>query len=200
MDEQTRTRAFEPFFTTKPLGKGTGLGLSMAYGIVEQHGGTITIESMPDRGTTLCIHLPLVDEVTAETQTARAAEGAGRGTETVLLVEDEGEVREMVAQMLRRSGYTVLVAPDGPRALRVSADHGGPIHLLLTDVVMPEMSGFELSQRLGKVRPETKIVYMSGYTDEALRRHGNVEPDIVLLQKPFRLRELVERIREVLDA
>jgi len=200
MDEETRVRVFEPFFTTKPLGQGTGLGLSMVYGIVEQHGGTITVESAPGRGTTFRIYLPRVDDAAAETETTERADPTALGTETILLVEDEDEVRELVARMLQRSGYTVLVAADPRTALELSGRHTGPIHLLLTDVVMPEMSGRELRDRLSALRPETKIVYMSGYTDEALGRHGVLEPDVVLLQEPFRFAELADRIREVLDA
>jgi signal transduction histidine kinase len=200
MDEETRVRVFEPFFTTKPLGQGTGLGLSMVYGIVEQHGGTITVESAPGRGTTFRIYLPRVDDAAAETETMDRADRTALGTETILLVEDEDEVRELVGRMLQRSGYTVLVAADPRAALELSGRHTGPIHLLLTDVVMPEMSGRELRDRLSALRPEAKVVYMSGYTDEALGRHGVLEPDVVLLQKPFRFAELADRIREVLDA
>jgi signal transduction histidine kinase/CheY-like chemotaxis protein len=200
MDEETRLRVFEPFFTTKPLGKGTGLGLSVVHGIVEQHGGAISVESAPGRGTTFRIYLPRVDDVVAQAETNAAAAAAVHGSETILLVEDETEVRELVAQMLRKSGYTVLTAPDAATALALSERHPGPIHLLLTDVVMPEMSGLELRQRLSGLRPQTRVIYMSGYTDEALGRHGVLEPDTVLLQKPFRFAELGRRIRESLDA
>ena len=200
MDEDTRVRVFEPFFTTKPMGKGTGLGLSMVYGIVEQHGGAITVESAPGRGTTFRIYLPRIDEDATEVEAAAHAEGAARGSETILLVEDEDEVRELVARMLQRSGYTVLAAPDPRAALDLSDRHPGAIHLLLTDVVMPEMSGRQLHDRLAVARPETRVIYMSGYTDEALGRHGVLEPEVVLLQKPFRFTELAQKIREALDA
>ena len=200
MDEETRLRVFEPFFTTKPVGKGTGLGLSMVYGIVEQHGGAITVESSLGHGTTFRIYLPRVTDVLSEPEGHAKADPAGRGSETILLVEDETEVRDLVAQMLQGSGYTVLTAPDPGTALALSDRHRGPIHLLLTDVVLPEMSGRELRQRLRESRPRTKVLYMSGYTDEALGRHGALEPDVVLLQKPFGVGELGRKIREILDA
>ena len=199
MDEETRLRVFEPFFTTKPVGKGTGLGLSMVYGIVEQHGGAITVESSPGHGTTFRIYLPRVADVLSEPEGHAKAGPTVRGSETILLVEDETEVRDLVAQMLQGSGYTVLTAPDPGTALALSEQHRGLIHLLLTDVVLPEMSGRELRQRLRESRPRTKVLYMSGYTDEALGRHGALEPDVVLLQKPFSVGELGRKIREILD-
>jgi CheY-like chemotaxis protein len=200
MDDATRLRVFEPFFTTKPQGKGTGLGLSMVYGIVQQHGGTITVESAPGQGTTFQIYLPRVDDPVLEVGISVASDDSGRGSETILVVEDETHVRDLVAQMLQASGYTVLTAADPAAALELSNRHPGPIHLLLTDVVMPEMSGRELRQRLKSLRPRTRVLYMSGYTDEALGRHGVLEPGIFLLQKPFRMGELGQKVREVLDA
>jgi DNA-binding NtrC family response regulator len=172
----------------------------MVYGVVEQHGGAITVESAPGRGTVFNIYLPQVDDVVSAVEAPARAEATVRGSETILLVEDEAEVRDLVAQMLQRSGYTVLVASDAATALELSARHAGDIHLLLTDVVMPEMSGLELRQRFVRSRPHTRVIYMSGYTDETLGRHGTLEADIVFLQKPFRFAELGRKIRDVLDA
>ena len=177
-----------------------GLGLSMVYGIVQQHGGTIMVESAPGQGATFKIYLSCVDDPVSEVGISVASGEAGRGSETILVVEDETHVRVLVAQMLQVSGYTVLTAANPATALELSDQHPGPIHLLLTDVVMPAMSGPELYQRLKSLRPRTRVLYMSGYTDEALGRHGVLEPDIVLLQKPFRFTELAQKIREVLDA
>ena len=199
MDEETRLRIFEPFFTTKPQGHGTGLGLSMVYGIVQQHGGTITVDSAPGGGTTFSMYLPRVDAPAPEAIAVASPSDSGRGSETILLVEDEIHVRELVAEVLEAAGYTVLVAADAAAALQLSHRHPGPIHLLLTDVVMPEMSGPELRQRLMDLRPKTRVLYMSGYTDEALGRHGVLEPGTFLLQKPFRIGALGQKVREVLD-
>jgi len=188
MDDETRLRVFEPFFTTKPQGQGTGLELSMVYGIVQQHGGTIMVESAPGQGAMFKLYLPRVDDPVCEVGINVVSDAAGSGSETILVVEDEPHVRVLVAQMLQASGYTVLTAADPAAALELSDRHPGPIHLLLTDVVMPEMSGPELRQRLKSLRPRTRVLYMSGYTDEALGRHGVLEPGTFLLQKPFRIR------------
>ena len=200
MDEETRVRAFEPFFTTKPQGKGSGLGLSIVYGIVQQHGGTTTVESAPGQGATFRIYLPRLDDAVEEPPISAGSPDSGRGSEAILLVEDETDVRELAAKILRASGYTVLAAADAAAALALSDQHPGPLHLLLTDVVMPEMSGRELRQRLRASRPQTKILYMSGYTDEALGHHGVLESGTVLLQKPFRSSALCRKVREVLDS
>jgi signal transduction histidine kinase len=198
MDDETRLQVFEPFFTTKP--QGTGLGLSMVYGIVQQHGGTIIVESAPGQGAAFKLYLPRVDEPVSEVGSSVASDAARRGFETILVVEDETPVRALVTQMLQASGYTVLTAADPAAALELSDRHPGPIHLLLTDVVMPEMSGPELRQRLKSLRPRTRVLYMSGYTDEALGRHGVLEPGTFLLQKPFSIDALSQKVREVLDA
>jgi PAS domain S-box-containing protein len=200
MDDETRLRVFEPFFTTKPQGQGTGLGLSMVYGIVQQHGGTIMVESAPGQGAAFKIYFPRVDDPVSEVGGSAASDDAGGGSETILVVEDEPHVRALVAQMLQAFGYTVLTAADPATALALSDRHPGPIDLLLTDVVMPEMSGPELCQRLKSRRPRTRVLYMSGYTDEALGRYGVLEPGTFLLQKPFRIGELGQKVREVLDA
>ena len=201
MDDETRLRIFEPFFTTKPQGRGTsGLGLSMVYGIVQQHGGTITVESAAGKGATFKIYLPSSDDPAPEIGTRASPGESGGGPETILLVEDETHVRELIAQVLQAAGYTVLAAADPAAALALSGRHPGPIHLLLTDVVMPEMSGRELRERLRSLRPQTRALYISGYTDEALGRHGVLEPGTFLLQKPFRIAALSDKVREVLDA
>jgi PAS domain S-box-containing protein len=200
MDDETRFRVFEPFFTTRPQGKGTGLGLSMVYGIVQQHGGTITVESTPGEGATFRIYLPRVDDPMLEMGISVSPDDSRRGSETILLVEDATHVRELIAQLLQASGYTVLTAAGPAAALELSDRHPGPIDLLLTDVVMPEMSGPELRQRLMSLRPRMRVLYMSGYTDEALGRHGVLEPGTFLLQKPFGVGALGRKLREVLDA
>ena len=199
MDDATRLRVFEPFFTTKPQGKGSGLGLSMVYGIVQQHGGTITVESAPGEGATFRIYLPRVDDPMPEVGFSVPSDDSRRGSETILLVDDETHVRELVAQLLQASGYTVLAAADPAAALELSDRHPGPIDLLLTDVMMPEMSGQELCQRLMNLRPRTRVLYMSGYADEALG-HGVLQPGTFLLQKPFKVDALGRKVREVLDA
>ncbi len=178
MDDETRLRVFEPFFTTKPQGKGSGLGLSMVYGIVQQHGGTITVESAPGEGATFRIYLPRVDDPMPEVGFSVPSDDSRRGSETILLVDDETHVRELVAQLLQASGYTVLAAADPAAALELSDRHPGPIDLLLTDVMMPEMSGQELCQRLMNLRPRTRVLYMSGYADEALGRRRPATRDV----------------------
>jgi CheY-like chemotaxis protein len=198
MDAETRARIFEPFFTTKEAGKGTGLGLSTVYGIVKQSGGSITVESQPGRGATFRVYLPRV----AQAGPVRDAVGGPRrrrGSETVLLVEDEAEVRELTREILENEGYSVLLAADGPGALGVSQQHPGRIHLLLTDVVMPEMSGSELARRLQGRDPDLKVLYTSGYTDDTLVRHGVSESRAALLHKPFTAESLAGKVREVLD-
>ena len=199
MDEATKARIFEPFFTTKEAGKGTGLGLATVYGIVQQSGGFIWVYSEPGHGTTFKIYLPQV-EASAQGRAASAAPGdLPRGTETVLLVEDAAAVRAVTRQVLERQGYTVLEAANGAAALQTAAGHPGPIHLLLTDVVMPVLSGRQLADQLAKVRPDAKVLYASGYTDDAVVRHGVLEAGISYLQKPFTADSLARKVREVLD-
>ena len=198
MDAETRSHIFEPFFTTKEKGKGTGLGLSTVYGIVKQSGGSVTLESVPGRGTTFRIYFPRVEQEVPGLTGAVDATGQVRGRETILLVEDEPAVRGLVHETLRLHGYTVLEARHGIEALLTSAKYGGPIHLLLTDVVMPQMSGPEVAEKLLSVRPEIKVLYMSGYPDHPVFDRGDVSRETGFLPKPFSPHVLVQKVREVL--
>ena len=199
MDEETRSRVFEPFFTTKEMGKGTGLGLSTVYGIVKQSEGYIWVYSEAGHGTTFKVYLPRVDESAEESQKMAALGTGDRGTETILLVEDEDGVRALVKQVLSRQGYTVIETRHGQEALEKFERHAGPIPLLLTDVVLPQMSGRELAERLKALHPEIKVLYMSGYTDDAILRHGVIDQETAFLQKPFTTSVLARKVREVLD-
>ena len=196
MDAATQARIFEPFFTTKDIGKGTGLGLATVQGIVQQSGGFIWVYSEPDHGTVFKIYLPRADEAVSPADAELDQDT--RGTETVLVVEDVTAVRAVTREMLRRHGYQVLEAADGSAALQVAAAHGAPIHLLLTDVVMPDVNGPDLANRLTAVRPEMKVLFMSGYTDDAVVRHGILSEGIAYLQKPFTPRVLAGKVRSVL--
>jgi CheY-like chemotaxis protein len=199
MDEAVLSHLFEPFFTTKEQGKGTGLGAATVYGIVEQSGGTLEVTSRPGAGTTVRVFLPRAGEPCA----AAAGEGsaaAARGGETLLLAEDEEQLRDLAARVLEDLGYRVLKACDGEDALRVLRGEAGPVPLLVTDVVMPGMSGLDLADRVCAERPETRVLYISGYTDDAVVRLGALGPGRAYLQKPFSPEALALRVREVLDA
>jgi PAS domain S-box-containing protein len=199
MSEETQSHLFEPFFTTKEKGKGTGLGLSTVYGIVKQSGGTIRIESILGQGTTCKIFFPKVDETSQPVPVVNGSLGKAIGRETILLVEDDPSVRGLVQEALRLSGYEVLVARHGIEALLTGAKHMGPIHLLLTDVAMPQMSGPEVAEKLTGVRPEIKVLYMSGYPDHPVFEQGGFKRDTAFLQKPFTPHVLTQKVREVLD-
>ncbi len=200
MDEQTMARVFDPFFTTKEKGKGTGLGLSTVYGIVKQSKGGIWVRSEVGKGTTFKIHLPRELEAVAITLRTPVGETGNTGTETILLVEDEEDLRHVAKRALEGFGYTVLSAADGDQGLATAAKYAGEIDLLLTDVVMPRMGGRSLAQRLRRARPGIAILYMSGYTDDAIIRHGLLDADIQLIGKPFTATALTQKVRAVLDA
>jgi two-component system, cell cycle sensor histidine kinase and response regulator CckA len=202
MDSETQSHIFEPFFTTKGP-KGTGLGLSTVYGIVKQSGGYIWVYSEAGKGTTFKVYLPRVaDTVEAPAQVAVPAESAATepGTETVLLVEDETNLRYLARQFLEKQGYRVVEAADGAAAMQIAVAHEGMIHLLLTDVIMPGMNGRELAQRISEIRPNVKVLYMSGYTENVIGSNGTLDAGVRLLQKPFTLRDLKSKVREVLDS
>ncbi|MBI1727059.1 MAG: PAS-domain containing protein [Candidatus Rokubacteria bacterium] len=199
MDAETLSHAFEPFFTTKETGKGTGLGLAMVYGIVKQSGGYVSVDSELGRGTTFRIYLPRVEETAAAGGTTAEPDERPRGSETVLLVEDEDGVRDLAREMLGMLGYTVLAARHPEEAVKIADQHPGPIHVLLTDVVMPGLSGPTLAGRLLSGRPGLKVLYMSGYTDNSIVQHGVLAAGTALVQKPFTLDALARKVREVLD-
>ena len=197
MDKETQSRIFEPFFTTKEKGKGTGLGLSTVYGIVKQSGGYVIVQSEKGRGSSFHIYLPQAQGV-AEKHAAPVADAALGGSETILLVEDEESVRQLVRDTLVAKGYQVLEAESGEAGLGMSAAHTGKIDLVITDVVMPGMGGRELVKRLVGARPDTKVLYLSGYTEDAIVSDGSIESSTAFLQKPFSLQSLSRKVREVL--
>ncbi len=199
MDAATQACIFEPFFTTKEQGKGTGLGLSTVYGIVKQSGGLVSVQSEPGQGTTFSVYLPRVSELPAAEEKRDAGPVAETGSETILLVEDDDMLRKLLSESLKLSGYRVIQAGNGDEAMAVSEMEGGPVHLLLTDVVMPIMGGPELARRLAPAHPQMKILYMSGYTDDAIIHHGVLDRTVQLVEKPFSPRDLVRRVRRILD-
>ena len=200
MDAETQARIFEPFFTTKEPGKGTGLGLSTVYGIVKQSGGQIGVYSEPGRGTTFRIYLPRIEQPAEAVEPGKAREQLPCGSETILLVEDEAGVRTLAKTILQTQGYTVLDAAQGKDAFLLSGQHEGLIHLMVTDMVMPEMSGPEVAERLKPLRPNMKVLFMSGFTDKAIVHNGELDPGMAFLQKPFTPQTLTCKVREVLDS
>jgi signal transduction histidine kinase/CheY-like chemotaxis protein len=199
MDAEIQKHVFEPFFTTKPPGEGTGLGLATVYGIVKQSGGYIWVYSEPGRGTTFKIYLPRADETPVAEAAAPATVASAWGHETVLVVEDNAPLRETVQQALQERGYVVLIAGGGEAAIETAASHAGPIHLLLSDVVMPKLGGPELALRLSELRPGIRVLFMSGYSNGAVSRHGVLGPDVSLLEKPFTGERLARAVRAALD-
>jgi CheY-like chemotaxis protein len=199
MDADTQSRIFEPFFTTKELGKGTGLGLSTVYGIVKQSGGQVAVKTEVGIGTTFKVYLPRVDSVAESLYAEGGVQKLDAGTETVLVVEDDEALRGLVSQVLTKRGYKVLMAADPQSAVEINAQHRGPIQLLLTDFVLRQMNGHELAQKVTASRPGTRVLFMSGYTSEAIAHQGNLEADVSFLQKPFTTAGLAQKVREVLD-
>ncbi len=199
MTEEVKARIFEPFFTTKEPGQGTGLGLATVYGIVKQSGGNVYVYSEPGKGTTFKIYLPAVGESVPSGKSLHGLRTAALGNETILLVEDEEAVRGITRLALQTHGYNVLEASRGEEALRLCETHQGPIHLLLTDVVMPGLGGRQVAQQVAALKPGIRVLYLSGYTDDAVVRHGVLEAETAFLQKPFTPVSLAMKVREVLD-
>ena len=198
MDETVRQHIFEPFFTTKQVGKGTGLGLSMVYGIIRQSGGWIDVSSEVAVGTSFKIYLPRIDRCPMSEREGTSVSADG-GSETILLVEDQDVVRCFAVAALTQVGYHVVEAPDGDKAMAIAKEHAGQIHLLLTDVVMPGMNGKELSESLKELRPDLKVLYISGYTADVIADRGVLDRGVALLHKPFSSDELAAKVRLVLS-
>ena len=199
MDKETMARVFEPFFTTKAIGEGTGLGLSTVYGIVKQNNGFINIYSAPGKGTTFTIHLPRQVEMNQKDQTEAKTVLLPKGLETILLVEDEPDILFVTAKLLEKQGYTLLTAGTPGDAVRLASEHAGEIDLLITDVIMPEMNGKDLADKLLSLNPQLKCLYMSGYTANIIAHHGVLDEGVHFIQKPFSLPDLAIKVRELLD-
>jgi two-component system, cell cycle sensor histidine kinase and response regulator CckA len=202
MTAETLAHVFEPFFTTKEQGKGTGLGLATVHGIVRQSGGHVMVYSEIGRGTTFKVYLPRLEEGQRMDALAAPAviEAPPSGTETILLVEDESSLRVMISEILQTAGYTVLEGPTPEQALAAAGAHKGPIPLVLTDVVLPRMSGRQMAEALRSSRPDSRVLFMSGYTDDAIGHHGILDPGVHFLQKPFTTEGLLHKVRELLDS
>jgi CheY-like chemotaxis protein len=200
MDKDTLSKIFEPFFTTKELGKGTGLGLPMVYGIVKQNNGFINVYSEPGQETTFKIYLPrYADESKQRRKKAVPAKPAARGNETILLVEDEQSILEVTSEILERQGYTVLTARVPSEAIRLAEKHRNGIHMLITDVIMPEMNGRDLAEKIHKYCPNLKPLFMSGHSADVIADHGVLDTGIHFIQKPFSMKDLAAKVRLVLD-
>jgi CheY-like chemotaxis protein len=200
MDAETRSRLFEPFFTTKAPGKGTGLGLATVYGIVKQSGGNIWVYSEVGLGTAVRVYLPRAADTLIPGEVVRGVEAVSSGSETILVVEDEESIGALTAEILRGCGYTLLTATNGRQAYELLMDHPQPIDLLLTDVVMPQMNGRELGELARAARPDLAVLYVSGYTDEAIVGRGLLAEEVNFLQKPFTAEDLMRKVREVIEA
>jgi two-component system, cell cycle sensor histidine kinase and response regulator CckA len=200
MEPEIQARIFEPFFTTKCISKGTGLGLSTVYGIIKQSGGCIWVYSELNTGTTFKIYLPRLEEAIESAKIGVVASEPQCGCETILVVEDDDALRAVIARALVKFGYKVLEGRNGSEALMICEELAEPIHLMLTDVIMPNMSGSELSQRLTSLLPQTKVLFMSGYTDDAIVRLGMLDLHVNFIQKPFKVISLTQKVREVLDS
>jgi CheY-like chemotaxis protein len=200
MDEPTAARIFDPFFTTKEVNKGTGLGLATVYGIVKQSGGHISVESALGEGTTFSVYLPRVEQAKVGENRATESTAAARGKETILLVEDAGALREVTREFLQEAGYSVLEAGDAAEALAMAERYKEEISLLITDVVLPGINGRALAERLISRRPGTRVLYISGYTNDATVRHGVLRSELAFLEKPFTQDALTHKVREILDA
>jgi CheY-like chemotaxis protein len=198
MDAQTQARIFEPFFTTKDFGKGTGLGLSTVYGIVKQSGGSVWVYSEVGIGTTFKIYLPCANAIPEVAIPETHLKKIRQGTETILIVEDDVALLKVTQRSLEEVGYAVLPAGSPADAIRLAESHLGPIHLMVTDVIMPQMSGDRLAAQLSAMRPEMKVLYVSGYTDDAIVNHGVLEPGLSFLQKPFSPKALARKVFEML--
>jgi two-component system cell cycle sensor histidine kinase/response regulator CckA len=199
MDAKTKDRIFEPFFTTKEFGKGTGLGLSTVYGIVKQSGGSIWVYSEVGIGTTFKVYLPCVGTALETGSQGDKLEKVQGGSQTILIVEDEAALLEVTHQSLEAVGYVILAAQSPSEAIRISESHPGPIHLMVTDVIMRGMNGAQLATHLSAPRPEMKVLYVSGYTDDTIVRHGVLEAGLAFLQKPFSPKTLARKVGEVLS-
>lgn len=198
MDEKTRQRIFEPFFTTKDVGKGTGLGLSIVYGIIRQHDGNINVYSEQGIGTTFKIYLPLIKAGVEERKLAETVSPA-RGMETVLLAEDDPDVKKLIKDALVKYGYTVMEAADGEEAVKVFMDNRDKVDILVFDIIMPKMKGDEAYKEIVKIRPEIKVIFISGYTEEIIYSKGVLEKGLSVVSKPVSPHEILTKIREVLD-
>jgi CheY-like chemotaxis protein len=199
IDKETIARIFEPFFTTKAVGKGTGLGLAMVYGIVQQSGGEIQVYSEPGLGTTFKVYLPQVHQSATAVANHHQQQPLRGGTETILVVEDDVAVRGLIDNILTEQGYTILKAGDGEEAIHINQQHEDVIHLLLTDVIMPRISGLEVVQTLTAVPPDLKWLYVSGYTASIISHYGILDANTPVFEKPFTPDALVRKVREVLD-